>query len=67
MDVGARYQTAYVALSRVEEALGHSDRARAVAQDYVQLTDKADDPWWDFRLGGFNSGALRWLRIEARR
>lgn len=67
MQAGARYQTAYVALSRAEEALGHSERARAIAQDYVQLTGKAEDPWWDFRLGGLSPTALRWLRLEARR
>ena len=67
MLAGAGSQTAYVALSRAEEALGHSARARAIAQDYVQLTGKAEDPWWDFRLGGFRPSALRWLRLEARR
>lgn len=61
------YQTAYVALGRVETALGHSERAREVAAEYAQLSDKAEDPWWDYRLGGFTAGALDWLRHEARR
>jgi tetratricopeptide (TPR) repeat protein len=61
------YQTAYVALGRVETLLGHSERAREVAAEYAQLSDKAEDPWWDYRLGGFTAGALDWLRHEARR
>ncbi len=61
------YQTSYIALSRVEGALGRSDRARDIALEYAHLTDKVDDPWWDYRLGEFNAGALSWLRHEARR
>lgn len=61
------YQTSYVALGRVETALGHSARARELAVQYAQLSEKAEDPWWDYRLGGFTSGALEWLRREARR
>jgi tetratricopeptide (TPR) repeat protein len=61
------YQTAYIALGRVETALGHSERAREVAAEYAQLSEKAEDPWWDYRLGGFTSGALEWLRAEARK
>ena len=60
------YQTAYVALGRVETALGHAERAREIAAEYARLPDKAEDPWWDYRLGGFTTGALDWLRREAR-
>lgn len=60
------HQTAYVALARTEAALGHTDRARELAADYTRLARKTDDPWWDYRLGGFNAAALRWLRVEAR-
>jgi hypothetical protein len=34
--------------------------------EYAQLPEKTADPWWDYRLGGFTSGALDWLRHEAR-
>lgn len=61
------YQTSYVALTRVEAALGHSARAREIAVEYAQLSEKAEDPWWDYHLGGFTAGALDWLREEARR
>jgi tetratricopeptide (TPR) repeat protein len=61
------HQTSYVALGRVETALGHGERARELAMEFAQLPEKADDPWWDYRLGGFTSGALEWLREEARR
>jgi hypothetical protein len=46
--------------------LGHSERARAIAVEYAELAGKTEDPWWDYRLGGFTFGALDWLRHEAR-
>jgi tetratricopeptide (TPR) repeat protein len=61
------YQTAYVALGRVETALGHTERAREIAAEYSQLSEKTEDPWWEYRLGGFTAGALDWLRQQARR
>ena len=65
--VGARYQTPYVAISRIEESLGHADRAREVAMQAAQLRkDDGDDPWWDFRIV-LDRPALIWLRAEARR
>ena len=62
----APYQSSFVALGRIEETLGHGDRARQIAAEYAQLTVKLEDPWWDYRLGGFITGALTWLRQEAR-
>jgi tetratricopeptide (TPR) repeat protein len=59
------YQTPYVALGRIEEQSGHGERARSIAADYARLPDKVEDPWWDYRLGGFITGALAWLRREA--
>ena len=61
------YQTAYIALGRVEESLGHGDRARTLAAEYAQLESTREDPWWDYRIGGGITGALDWLRHEARR
>jgi hypothetical protein len=61
------FQSSYVALGRVEAALGHNERAREIAAEYAHLPGKAEDPWWDYCLGGFTSGALDWLRQEARR
>lgn len=61
------YQSSYVALGRIEVLLGHGERARALAWEYAELTQKFDDPWWDYRLGGFNADALSWLHREARR
>lgn len=63
---GPAYQTAFVALSRVEEAMGHSARAQQLAHDYASIADKREDPWWDYHLGGFDSTTLDWLRREAR-
>jgi len=48
--VGPRYQSGYVALSRVEDTLGHHERARALALLCAQIQKYGDDPWWDFRL-----------------
>jgi tetratricopeptide (TPR) repeat protein len=64
--VGARYQTPYVAISRLEERLGHGERAREAAHQDAQLQKDDDDPWWDFRIV-LDRPALLWLRAEARR
>jgi hypothetical protein len=66
MAVGSAYQSAYVALSRIEETLGHSARARDLARAYSSLRDKQEDPWWDYHLGGFDAITFEWLRREAR-
>jgi hypothetical protein len=64
--VGARYQTPYVAISRIEESLGHGERAREIALQAAQLRKDDDDPWWDFRIV-LDRPAVVWLRAEARR
>jgi tetratricopeptide (TPR) repeat protein len=64
---GPDFQTPYVALSRVEQALGHDGRARELALVGLQLEKSAaDDPWWDHRIG-FDRESLYWLRDEVRR
>jgi tetratricopeptide (TPR) repeat protein len=60
-------QSAAVALSRVEAALGHTDRARAITLEYARQPTRVEDPWWNYLLGGFEPGAIGWLRAEARR
>jgi len=62
--VGPAYQSGYVALSRVEDALGHHERARALAIACAQMQKYGDDPWWDFRLK-FDREALKRLRADA--
>jgi tetratricopeptide (TPR) repeat protein len=64
--LGPTFQTAFVALGRAEEALGHSARARELAQQYAALFERHEDPWWDFHLGGLDQSTLQWLRREAR-
>ncbi len=64
--VGSGYQTPYVAMSRIEDALGHTDRARDLALIAVQLRKGDDDAWWDHRIG-FDRDSLTWLREEARK
>ncbi len=63
---GPAYQTAYVALGRIEEALGHSARAQELARTFASLREKREDPWWDYHLGAFDQTTLEWLRREAR-
>ena len=63
--LGSGYQTAYVALSHVEEARGNSARARDLARLYAALAVKVEDPWWNYHLGGFDQQTLDWLRREA--
>jgi tetratricopeptide (TPR) repeat protein len=64
--LGPGYQTPYAALSRVEGALGHGDRARELAMVGLQLKKADDDPWWDLRIG-FDRESLVWLRAGARK
>jgi tetratricopeptide (TPR) repeat protein len=64
-DAGVTYQTPYVAISRIEEALGHHAMAHEVAEAWASLP-RTDDPWWDHHLGGVDRSALAWLHQEAR-
>ena len=61
---GPAYQTAYVAICRVAEALGDAARAQRAAATFVGI-EKHEDPWWDYHLGGLNMAALDWLRGAA--
>ena len=58
-------QTPYIAIARVETARGNSPRAHETSRAFAALSQKADDPWWDFCLGGFDLSSLRWLRQAA--
>jgi tetratricopeptide (TPR) repeat protein len=66
-DAGAEFQTPYVAMSRIEQALGHTSVANELALQALGL-DKSDndDPWWDHRIG-FDRASLEWLRAEVRK
>src|SRR5262245_10293945 len=45
---GPGFQSGYLALSRIEEAMGNSARARDLATQSAQLNKDDHDPWWDF-------------------
>ena len=66
-ELGPSHQTPYVALSRVELARGHTERARELARELAALERVDDDPWWDYHLGAVDEDALTWLRAEAHR
>ena len=66
LHIGPAYQTAYLALSRAEEAVGNTTRARNLALSCAQLAKTEQDPWWDF-ASGFDRDALTELRAEAPR
>jgi tetratricopeptide (TPR) repeat protein len=63
--IGPSCQSAVVALSRVEQRLGAIDRARTLVTAFAAIEQKADDPWINYRLGGFDQASLDWLRREA--
>jgi tetratricopeptide (TPR) repeat protein len=65
--LGPTHQTPFVALSRVELARGRPDRARELAVELATLNRIDDDPWWSYRAGTIDEGALTWLRTEAHR
>lgn len=63
--LGPEFQTAYVALSFVEAALGHQARARDLMTQYAALpADEVVDPWWDYQNGGVQAGAFEWLHAQ---
>jgi hypothetical protein len=68
-DIAPAWQTASIALIRVERALGHGDRAREVAAAYAALPRTAadDDPWWRYNMGETSGELVEWLRAEAER
>jgi tetratricopeptide (TPR) repeat protein len=61
-------QTAYMALSLIEDRLGHPAKAREVAARFAELSQgrTAEDPWWHYRALGINVVALAWLRNAVR-
>jgi tetratricopeptide (TPR) repeat protein len=61
--LGPAFQSGYVALSRVEDALGDRARAEALALECAQLVKQSDDPWWDYRVQ-FDFQALADLRAD---
>lgn len=65
-EVGKTSQTAYVAMIRAHEALGHDSEAHALAVEFEGLPTETEDPWWDYRMGGLDLSALEWLRREVR-
>jgi hypothetical protein len=58
-------QTPYVALTFVEQAMGHADAAHELMARYAALSkDAAADPWWDYQNGGLDAESLVWLRRQ---
>jgi tetratricopeptide (TPR) repeat protein len=63
--IGPACQTPYIALARVETALGNTSRAHEIAVALSTVTSRTEDPWWNFQVGGVDDESLRWLRQEA--
>jgi hypothetical protein len=62
---GGRFQSAYLALSRMEDQVGNSQRAQDLATQCAQLRKDDPDPWWDF-ASAFDRDMLLELRTAAR-
>lgn len=63
----APWQSAVIALIRIEAALGHDDRARALAAEIPPAADPGvTDPWHSYNLCFTGPGLLEGLRAEAR-
>jgi tetratricopeptide (TPR) repeat protein len=62
---GGSFQTAYLALSRLEEAAGNGQRAQDLATQCAQLRKDDPDPWWDF-ASAFDRDMLLELRAAVR-
>ena len=63
---GPRFQSACVALSQAEDALGRPARARALAEECLTMAS-GGDPAMLFARGLPEPGLLEWLRQEGRR
>jgi len=64
LSIGAGYQAACIALSQIEEMLGHHEQAAERAEDCLRISGH-DDPWRYFRAKD-DPDALPHLRAEAR-
>jgi tetratricopeptide (TPR) repeat protein len=65
MQIAPDRQTPYVALSFVEQAMGHDARARELVETWSRRTmSEQDDPWWDYQNGGVDDDAFAWLRAQ---
>lgn len=65
--IGPACQTPYIALTFVEEALGHDVAARDLMARYAAVsTEAALDPWWFYQNGGIDEESLIWLRQQVR-
>jgi tetratricopeptide (TPR) repeat protein len=63
--IGPDRQTPYVALSFVEQAMGHEAKARELVETWSQRTmSEQDDPWWTYQNGGVDEEAFKWLRAQ---
>jgi tetratricopeptide (TPR) repeat protein len=68
LSIGPDCQTPYIALTFVEQAMGHGDSARALMARYAALSkDTTRDPWWAYQNGGIDAESLVWLRQQAMR
>ena len=67
--IAPSHQTALIALIRIEHALGHLDRARALAAAYAALprTTDDDDPWWRYNMGETSGELVEWARAQVQR
>ena len=62
----AKRQSSFLALIRVDQALGRNDEAANLASDLVATPDvAADDPWKTFSAGLTGGELIEWLRHEA--
>ena len=64
--IGPAYQTPYLAMSALEERLGHAVRARDLMLQCAQLVQTGVDPWWTYHLDTIDLEALSRLRTAAR-
>jgi tetratricopeptide (TPR) repeat protein len=65
LSIGPDCQTPYIALTFVEQAMGHDASARELMARYAALSKEATpDPWWDYQNGGIDQESLIWLRQQ---
>ena len=66
-EIAPQFQTAYIAISGLQERRGDHLQAHEAAIEFWSATrSNAEDPWWDYRLGAVDATALELLRSEIR-
>jgi tetratricopeptide (TPR) repeat protein len=69
LELGPSWETPYIALTFVEQAMGRDEIARELMARFAAGSNRPvpDDPWWTYQSGGLDEESLVWLREQVMR